>query len=33
MVQNAKLVAQKGILSRPNVKPGKVLPPAIFEMW
>jgi hypothetical protein len=33
MVQTAKkLVAGKGILSSPNVKPGKVLPPATAEM-
>jgi hypothetical protein len=27
-----KLVAEKGILSSPNVKPGNVLPPASAEM-
>jgi hypothetical protein len=27
-----KLVAEKGIMSSPNVKPGKVLPPATMEM-
>jgi hypothetical protein len=27
-----KLVAEKGVLSSPNVKPGKVLPPATAEM-
>jgi hypothetical protein len=33
MVQTAKkLVAGKGILSNPNVKPSKVLPPATTEI-
>jgi hypothetical protein len=33
MVQTSKkLVAEKGLLSCPNVKPGRVLPPATAEM-